>query len=155
MIASEVLMNKRIGSFYLLFIIGLGLVGCAATPDSGSAPCTVHRFEEVVRDPIAHSDKVFCGEAFILESGRTVRILATREQMPPSNDLAFLVTARSRSRLKGLSAVPRRFYLEARIDPVEQCFLPSGSDEDCAPFRRPVYIQIFRAQPRPLTGQLR
>ena len=142
-------MNKLRKFSFLFYIIGLGLVGCATTLGGHGSPCAVRQFKEVVRNPIAHSGKVFCGEAFIVESGRTVRVLAAREEMPPSNDLAFLVTTRSRSRLKGLSAIPRKFYLEAKIDAVEQCFLPSASGEDCSPFQRPVNIQILRAQPRP------
>lgn len=130
-------------------MLGFGFISACATSASDSdLRCAVRQFDEVVQDPTAYSGKLFCGEAFAVVSERTVRILAKYDEMPPSDDLAFLVTIKSRPALAGLSEIPSKFYLEATIDPQEQCFLPSGSGEDCSPFRRPVFIHVLRAQPR-------
>jgi hypothetical protein len=135
---------------HLFAMLSFGLISACATPAADSdSRCAVSQFDEIVRDPLAHSGKVFCGEAFAVVSERTVRILAKPDEMPPSDDLAFLVTIKSRAVLAGLSEIPSKFYLEATIDPQEQCFLPSGSGEDCSPFRRPVLIHVLRAEPRP------
>lgn len=131
-------------------MLGLCLTAACATMSTASnSQCAVGRIEEVVSDPLGHSGEVFCGDVFAVEYGRTVRILGSPDEMPPSYDLALLVTSNSRRLLEGLSTVPRRFYVEARIDPQTQCFSPSESGEDCSPYRRPVSMHILSARRRP------
>lgn len=123
--------------------------GCATTSASSSSECAVRQIDEVVRDAVGHAGQVFCGDVFVVTYGRTVRILSRADEMPPSNDLALLVTNNSRRLLRGLSRVPRRFYVVSRIDPMTECFSPSGSGEDCSPYVRPVFMHILSARRRP------
>ena len=81
----------------------------------------------------------------MVEYGRTARILRSADENPPSRHVALLVMPDSRGLLIGLSELPQRYYVEARIDPMEECFVPSGSGEDCSPYRRPVDFHILAA----------
>ena len=128
-------------------VFGLFVTGaCATTSPGASSECAVRQIDEVVRDPVGHSGKMFCGNVFAVEYGRTARILSPPNEMPPTNDLALLVASNTRSRLMGLSSVPQRFYVEARIDPMLECFSPSESGEECSPYRRPVVFHISSAR---------
>ncbi len=134
----------------ILALVGLCVTAACATMSTGSnSRCAVSQIDEVVRDPVGHSGEVFCGDVFAVEDDRTARILSGADEMPPSSDLALLVTSDSRRLLEGLSKAPRRFYVEARIDPQTECFVPSESGEDCSPYRRPVSMHILSARRRP------
>jgi hypothetical protein len=111
--------------------------------------CDQFDIDELTINPLDFSGKIFCGEARLVEYGRTVRLLPKQDGTLPSNDLAFLVTIKSRKLLPQLSDTPKKYYLEAMIVPQRQCFLQSKSGEDCSPFRRPVFIHIRRAHLRP------
>jgi hypothetical protein len=100
---------------------------------------------------VGHAGEIFCGDVFAVTHGGTARILSRADEMPPSNDLALLITNNSRRLLRGLSRIPRRFYVEARIDPQTECFSPSGSGEDCSPYVRPVFMHVLSARPKPIT----
>jgi hypothetical protein len=124
-------------------------ISCASTSRPTSSQCTVHDIDEIMRDAVQYAGGVFCGDVFAVEYGRTVRFLRAANEMPPSADLAMLVTSDTRILLIGLSDKPKRFYVEARIDPMKQCFVPSGSGEDCSPYRRPIRFRILSAKRRP------
>jgi hypothetical protein len=109
----------------------------------------VRQIDEVVRDPVAHVGEIFCGDVFAVEYGRGARILSRPDEIPPTMDLALLVSSNTRPLLSGLATVPQRYYIEARVDPMLQCFAPSESGEDCSPYRRPVLFHISSARRRP------
>lgn len=120
--------------------------GCAALSDSPNRKCDVLQLAAVLADPIKHSNKVFCGDVFVVEYSRTTRILNNVGDIPPSSDLALLVSSKSRRLLSGLSRVPQKFYMRARIEPMAVCFRPSESGEECSPYRRPIVFYIFSAR---------
>lgn len=137
---------KRV-ALVLLFIPCL-LGSCMTTRSISNTKCTVHQIEMIVLDATAYAGNIFCGEVYAVEYGATARILSSPNEMPPTNDVALLVSSQTRRLLAGLSEVPQRFYLEARIDPMMECFSPSGSGEDCSPYRRPIVFHILSAQRR-------
>lgn len=137
-------------STLLFAVLGLSAItSCATTPTRSSTQCAVREIQEVVRDAVGHDGEIFCGEVFVVLYDRTARILSRPDEMPPSNDLALLVTTDSRRLLIGLSTEPRLFYVEARIDPDVECFPPTESEEDCSPYVRPVVMHILFARRRP------
>lgn len=109
--------------------------------------CEINNFNEVKRNPLTYAGKLFCGYVFIIQHSREIRILANANDSASSSDLVFLVTSASMTKLRGGFLNPRRYYIEARIDPQLPCFEPSGGDEDCSPFRRPVSVHLLRARP--------
>ena len=121
---------------------------CATAPSRRDDGCTVHSIDEVVSNAVALAGKMFCGDVSAVEYGRTARILNAEGQIPPSSDLAMLVSSKTRVFLVGLSATPERFYIEARLDPMIECFAPSASGEDCSPYRRPIVFHIRSAHRR-------
>lgn len=119
---------------------------CAAMSTSPADKCAVNSIEEIVSNAASLAGKVFCGEAFIVKSGRTARILRGADDISPFADLAMLVSSESRGLLVGLSETPKRFYIEAELDPMIECFEPSASGEECSPYRRPVVFHIRSVQ---------
>lgn len=141
------LLIKR-SALMILVALPCLLASCTMAPARSHSLCTVRQIDMVVRDAAAHAGGTFCGEVYAVEHGRTARILSGPGEIPPSNDLAILVASRTRNLLVGLSTAPHRFYVEARIDPMVECFSPSASGEDCSPYRRPVVFHISLAQRR-------
>jgi len=129
-----------------LLPVALMLWACAAVSPMSTSRCDVADMNEVLGDPLAHAGRVYCGDVFAVEYGQTARLLGRAEDMPPSNDVALLVTTRTRRALEGLSPSPQRFYVEALIDPQRPCFIPSGSGEECVPYRRPISVHIRTAR---------
>lgn len=138
-------MKQQISIFSVLLLCLTA--ACATSARSSSARCSVSQIDEVERSPVRYAGGMFCGEVLAVEYGRTARILGGAGEMPPSSDLALLVTSTTRRRLVGLSTAPRRYYVRARIEPDLECFSPSESGEDCSPYRRPVLMHILSARP--------
>jgi hypothetical protein len=137
----------QIGSFYRSTgIAALALLASCATSAGRASACSVDSLDTAALDPMRYAGEVLCGEVFAMADGRTVRLVASGENIPPSLDLAWLVTTETRQKLEGLSETPQRYYIEARIDPMRECFQSSESGESCSPFRRPVFMHLLRAQ---------
>jgi hypothetical protein len=134
----------------LALVIGLSLYflsACATTASRDRAECELAQIEEVIENPVSSVGKLLCGEVFAVRYGRTVRILSSPKEMPPSDDLTFLV--RNSALLLGLSETPRRFYVEAIIRPQLPCFTRSKSEARCVPYDRPIHVEILTAHPVP------
>jgi hypothetical protein len=129
-------------------VLALATACITASTTSGNA-CTVRHIEEIVRNAVAHAGEIFCGEVLAVNYRHTARLLTSPDETTPSNDLAFLITNRTRGLLPGLSDTPRRYYIEARIDPQTACFVPSGSGEECVPYRRPIDMHVLAARSLP------
>jgi hypothetical protein len=97
-------------------------------------------------DPVAHAGNIFCGEVYAVERSRIVYVLALPIEPSPLSDPALLVTTRTIGRLQELSSVPQRYYIEARIDPQQECFDAPMDGEECSPFRRPVFLHVRAAR---------
>lgn len=104
--------------------------------------CEVTQIEEVASDPLAHAGHVFCGIVYAVQEGAGARLLQRRDEVPTLYNLAFLVTTRTEPLLQGLSTSPQQYYVEARVDPHRECFVPSGSGEECSPWVRPVAMHL-------------
>lgn len=128
-------------------VIASGLSSCATSAPPPSR-CSVNALEIVAMDPLRYTGGVLCGEVFAAIDGRTVRLFLHAEDTPSSMDLVWLVTTATRRRLVELSDSPHRYYIEARIDPMAQCFQTYNRGDGCAPFRRPVFMHVLRAQRR-------
>ena len=137
--------NRRLILVLTALVTGFA-ASCATAPAGADFACSVTRIEAVSQDAVAYAGQKFCGEVYVVEYGRSARIIIREDQMPPSNDIALLVASDTRRLLSSLSNVPQRFYIEARLDPVIQCFSPSASGEDCSPYRRPVIFHLFAAR---------
>jgi hypothetical protein len=131
---------------FLPLALLMSLGACATPTDAQAARCQVHEIADIVNRPVENADKVFCGNAYAVEYGRGARILENAQDMPPSMDLAMVVTTRTTPLLDSLSDLPQEYYIEARIDPMLECFDPSASDEGCSPYRRPVTMHILAAR---------
>lgn len=142
------MLHAAIASLAVLAGCGGPAAALATSPGEGGSRCTVRSIDEVARDPMRYSEALFCGEVYIVAYERTARVLNAGEA-PPLDDPTMLVTSATRGLLRDLSTTPSRFYIEARIDPQVQCFLPSESGEDCSPYLRPVSIHILLAHRRP------
>lgn len=116
-----------------------------AAPARYHTHCGVESIETLAQNPLRFNGQVFCGRVFVVEYGRTVRILRHEREMPPSRDLTFLVAMDTARRLSGLSQSPILYHLEARIDVQSECFSGAPEDEECVPYRRPVFMHILRA----------
>jgi hypothetical protein len=121
-------------------------IACAASGRPGSSRCTVVHIESVISNPVAHAGHTFCGEVYAVERSRIVYVLALPTEPSPLADPALLVTTRTIGRLQELSSVPQRYYIEARIDPQVECFVAPVDDEECSPFRRPVFLHVRAAR---------
>ena len=133
--------------FTALFFLCLGSA-CATDESRSASRCAVTQIDELLADPVRYAGQRFCGEVFAVQPERVTYLLRSAEDMPPE-DVALLVTTRSRPLLTGLSETPARYYVEARVDPQSECFVPSGSGEECVPWRRPVFMHVIRARERP------
>lgn len=116
-----------------------------AAPARLRTRCGVASIETLAQNPLLFNGQVFCGRVFVVEYGRTVRILRHATEMPPSRDLTFLVAMDTADKLAGLSQSPILYHLEARIDVQSECFSGAPEDEECVPYRRPVFMHILRA----------
>jgi hypothetical protein len=131
-----------------LGIGGLVLLASCVTSTDRALACSIDALETVALDPMRYDGGILCGEVLAVMDGRTVRLVASADDLPLSMDLAWLVTTDTRQKLKDLSETPQRYHIEARIDPMRECFEPVGSGESCSPFRRPVFVHVLRARKR-------
>jgi hypothetical protein len=130
-----------------VFIVMLTSSAACASARPDSAECDTNSLEEILSDPLAYEGKIFCGDAFILRIGRTVRMLRTAREKP-SEELAMIVTGESRHLPGRVGRKPRRFQIKARIDPMESCFQPpTDNGETCVPYTRPVFFHLLNARP--------
>lgn len=137
--------------------IGLAAVAAAldlswpadAAAQAANAPvrCEVRTFDEIARRPAASSGKLFCAEVYAAWSGRTARIVERPGAARSSGDLSVFATIRTRSLLRDLSETPRRYYVEGIIRAQLPCFA-AGAGE-CVPYRRPITLDLIRADIRP------
>ena len=137
-------------SLYRLIFLSLALLlvlgACASSRATQSEQCQVRQIAEVLSNPVEHAGEMFCGHAYAAVYGRSARILEDADDVPPSSDLAMVVTTRTRSLLGRLSTTPQEYYIEARVDPMLACFVPSGSGEDCVPYCRPITMHLLAAR---------
>lgn len=122
---------------------------CASESNRVGSRCEVASLASVVSQPLVYAGKTYCGTVYIRRVGKTVRILQRKDEQP-SSDLALLVTVGGQSLLGSLGAVPRRFRIEATVDPQTDCFRARSNDpeddEACSPFARPIFFHLRSAR---------
>jgi hypothetical protein len=125
---------------------------CATGSQRSASRCDVISLAEIVAQPLMYAGKTYCGTVYIRRVDNTVRILQRKDEQP-SSDFALLVTISGQSLLGRLGAVPRRFRIEATVDPQADCFRPRSDDpnddESCSPFAHPIFFQLHSARPAP------
>lgn len=119
---------------------------CATAPQQRSGSCDITSLGEIIKSPLKSSGKRFCGEAFILKRARSIYIVdGIGEQ--PSDDLSLLITTATSRFLGKLRLKPKRYYIEGRVEPMEECFAPPNDNgEECSPYRRPVFFHLEMAR---------
>src|SRR5918996_2933704 len=102
-------------------------------PMHDARACDVSRIDDVLSNPLLYSGKWFCGNAFVVLQDRTVRVLAKSED-DLSNDIVLIVTNETTNRLGPFGERPKRYYLEAMVDPMAECFSTAENGEECTPY---------------------
>ena len=116
------------------------LSGCSTVSESDA--CDVGSLREVAAKPLFYSQKKFCGEVDIFRSERVVFLRADG-----TNSAAdFIVTTDSLELLGSIGSGMQRYYIEATIDPMEECFTAPAGSESCVPFEKPIFIEVTTAR---------
>jgi len=122
----------------------IGTAGCATNSPVASA-CVTASLQQVVDDPLRYAGSYYCGEGLVALRGRSVQIIRTSADLS-SMDTVLLATSATSPRFEAVAVQPKRYYLEARIDPQAECFEPPADNgETCSPWRRPVSMHIRQA----------
>lgn len=120
------------------------------TTPTESASCSVTSIASILDSPLSYAGKHFCGDALIRRHDRTVRVVSRYDENP-SLDLAIVLAPDNIHLLEGLGDTPRKYRIEAIIEPMEECFASelgrpvSDSGEECSPWRRPIFFRLLRA----------
>lgn len=124
------------------------LSGCSTVSHGQSRECTVTSLENIVQNPLRYKGGLYCGHGFLRRFDRTI-IITRMYNEEPSLDLAIVVTDIP-SDITEINDIPKRFYIEAHIDVMEECFVQpeqnASSGEHCSPFRRPIFLNIRAAR---------
>jgi hypothetical protein len=140
MILNEVPMKQILTTAIALFLLQAGSACVGERSQKGW--CDVTSLKELAAEPLRFAGKRFCGDAFILEQGRSIYVVNGFGERP-SDDLSLLITSTSSDKLGQLQSKPEKFYIEARIDPMGECFAPPADNgEECSPYRRPVFLHL-------------
>lgn len=135
---------------YLCFVAPLLL--CAATACStiphAERQCNATSLHEVIENPLRYAGSWFCGEAVVAQPARVTRIMTSADEVGSYGTVVMATTA-TRRLLGEVGSEPSPYYIEAKIDPMAECFVPAHiSGEQCSPFARPVMFHIRRATRR-------
>lgn len=138
----------KLGTTAIAFLLLQAGSACAADNQRRGDSCEVTSLEELASSPLRFAGKRYCGKAFILKRSRSIYIVSGSNKQP-SDDLSLLVTTASSRLLGPLNVRPKRYYIEASVDPMAECFAPpSDNGEECSPYRRPVFFDLEVARRR-------
>jgi hypothetical protein len=127
-------------------VVSVAGTACVSpAPQDTAERCEISSIDDLVRDPVAQSGKFFCGEIYALDHRGEAILLADGSGQVIADNISLLVTNETRDQLSGLSGTRRKFYIRARVEAPPQCFVPSGSGEECIP-DKPIYFHIADAR---------
>ena len=124
----------------------LAVVVACATPQSEATACDVTSLRDLISEPLSYDGKSFCGFVYA-RNDRGVVIATENPAEEVSNDLVVILEL-TQSEISRIRPLPQRYYIRSIINPLEQCFLAADSatertsQEQCVPFRRPVFLRV-------------
>jgi hypothetical protein len=131
----------------------LGVVGACSTTSNAVDRCAVTSLDQVLADPLNHAGQLFCGRAVAIRPARSriTWLIRSADAQVSYDETAIVVATAGLDALIDFSGNPTAYYIEAKIDPMEECFPPLSSDngETCLPLARPVFFHVTRAKKVP------